>query len=71
MARFFDAMNMAELSRVERTLQRGGIAYSLRAAEEGSGVREIQVAEEDVAQAECLLAGTKGETGLRRRQTTR
>jgi hypothetical protein len=55
MARFYDAVNNADLDRVEGILKRGGIEYSLRVLGDDSSIREIDVAEEDEAYAEWLL----------------
>lgn len=55
MARFYDTIDDLELNRVEALLKRGGIAYSLRLPGDVSSMREILVAEEDVAFAERLL----------------
>lgn len=58
MARFYDTLNSLELYRVEALLKRGGIAYSLRLPGDGSSLKEILVAEEDVACAEELLSSS-------------
>ncbi|HZV81020.1 MAG TPA: DUF2007 domain-containing protein [Geobacteraceae bacterium] len=56
MARFYDAVNSSELARIENILKNGGVEYSLGPGAVDGGVREILVAEEDVAYAERLLA---------------
>lgn len=56
MARFYDTLDGLELNRVESLLKRGGIAYSLLLPGDGSSLKEILVAEEDVAFAEELLS---------------
>lgn len=67
MARFYDAVESAELARIETLLKNGGVEYSLR-SESDDFVSEILVAEEDVAYAESLLASASGperrETGM-------
>lgn len=55
MARFYDSMNDSDLSRVEGLLNSGGIEYSLRILGDGSELKEILVAEEDLVCAEWLL----------------
>jgi hypothetical protein len=55
MARFYDSVNDADLSRVERLLKHGGIEYSLQILGDGALLKEIQVAEEDLAEAERIL----------------
>jgi hypothetical protein len=63
MARFYDTVNPAELRRLERLLKRGGIVYSLREVATGSRIlKEISVAEEDLAAAELLLACPPGQS---------
>jgi len=58
MARFYDTVNHAELKRVEGLLKKGGIVYTLKTAGEATEhLKEIQVAEEDMAAAETLLYG--------------
>lgn len=54
MTRFYDAVDGSELARIEAVLKGGGVEYSL-GAEDGD-VREIRVAEEDLAYAEILLS---------------
>lgn len=56
MAHFYDSMDDREISKIESLLQRGGIMYSLRVVESGSRFKEIQVAEEDLAEAEQILS---------------
>jgi hypothetical protein len=58
MARFYDSINDSDLSRVERLLQHGGIEYSLQILGDGTLLKEIQVAEEDLAEAERILSLT-------------
>ncbi len=48
-------MNDSDLSRVEGLLNSGGIEYSLRILGDGSELKEILVAEEDLVCAEWLL----------------
>jgi len=55
MARFYDSVNDSDLSRVERLLKHGGIEYSLQILGDGALLKEIQVAEEDLAEAERIL----------------
>ena len=60
MARFYDAVSDSSLRRVEELLKNGGIEYSMRVLEGDSAltrIREIQVAEEDMAAAEQLICG--------------
>jgi hypothetical protein len=58
MAHFYDAVNTADLDRVETLLRKGGIEYSLRIIGSATDeVKEILVAEEDVAKAEGILYG--------------
>lgn len=58
MARFYDSVNDAYLMRVEGLLKNGGIVYSLRVlAGDLPTMKEIEVAEEDLAAAEGLLYG--------------
>lgn len=59
MARFYDTVNDADLKRVEGLLDKQGIEYSLRVLSDGAIVmKEIQVAEEDMAAAERVVCGT-------------
>ena len=55
MARFYDSATDSDLNRVENILIGGGIEYSLRVLGEGSTLKEIVVAEEDLVCAELLL----------------
>ena len=55
MARFYDTANNSDLMRVESILKKGGIVYTLRTLEDGSALKEILVAEEDLADAERIL----------------
>jgi hypothetical protein len=57
MARFYDTVNDAELKRVEGLLSKGGIVYTLRVLGDDKAMKEIQVAEEDLADAEWILYG--------------
>jgi len=56
MARFYDSARDSDLRWVENLLKRGGIEYSLRILDDKTALKEIQVAEEDLAVAECLLS---------------
>lgn len=56
MARFYDTVSDSDLSRVERILNHGGIQYSWKILGDGSLLKEIQVAEEDLAEAERILS---------------
>lgn len=56
MARFYDSVNESELQRVEWSLRQGGVEYSLRILQEKPLMKEILVAEEDLAFAEKLLS---------------
>ncbi len=57
MTRFYDPRDQADLERVEKILRNGGIVYSLLAeTEPGIGPYQINVAEEDIPQAEKLLS---------------
>jgi hypothetical protein len=59
MARFYDTTDSSDLKRVESLLKKGGIVYTLRIVEDKAAlIREIQVAEEDLADAERVLYGT-------------
>lgn len=53
MARFYDVVDGTELAKIEAALKSGGVEYTLTG--EGDSVREILVAEEDLAYAEQLL----------------
>lgn len=56
MARFYDSANESDLKRVEGLLRKGGIVYTLRAlAGDVAMLKEIDVAEEDMAVAERIL----------------
>ncbi len=55
MARFYDTRSESDLARVEGVLRSGGIEYSCRDDREDAALKEIMVAEEDVATAEELL----------------
>lgn len=57
MTRFYDPKDQTDLDRVEKILRTGGVEYSLRAeSEPGIGPYQINVAEEDIPQAEKLLS---------------
>lgn len=59
MARFYDTLNNSDLKRVEGLLRKGGVVYTLQMAGDGENrMKEIQVAEEDLAAAESILYGT-------------
>lgn len=58
MASFYDTVNDADLRRVEELLKKGGIVYTLRAIGTGTALKEIQVAEEDLADAERILCSS-------------
>jgi len=55
MARFYDAMNDADERWITDLLKEGGVGYSVRILGEGAHLKEILVAEEDLAAAERLL----------------
>lgn len=55
MARFYDTTNESDLARVEGILKGGGIEYSFCESSGEPALREIQVAEEDMARAQELL----------------
>ena len=55
MASFYDTVNDLDLSRVEGLLKKGGIVYTLRTIGTGTALKVIQVAEEDLADAEMIL----------------
>jgi len=61
MASFYDTVNDSDLLRVEGLLKRGGIVYTLRTLGSGTALKEIQVAEEDLADAERILYGSAHE----------
>jgi hypothetical protein len=52
---FYDSVNDSNLKRVERLLEKCGIVYTLRAIKGDTALKEIQVAEEDLADAERIL----------------
>ena len=59
MARFYDTVNYSDLRRVESLLKKGGIEYTLQVlGDESTLMKEILVAEEDLADAERLLYST-------------
>jgi hypothetical protein len=58
MASFYDTVNDSDLKRVEGLLKKGGIEYNLRGIGAGTALKEIQVAEEDLAAAEEILCST-------------
>ena len=55
MASFYDTVNDSDLKRVEGLLKKGGIVYTLRGIGAGTALKVIQVAEEDLADAERIL----------------
>lgn len=55
MARFYDTVNDSDLELVEGLLKKGGIVYTLRILGDDTPLKEIQVAEEDLADAERIL----------------
>jgi len=57
MAHFYDTVNDSDLRRVEGLLKKGGIVYTLRVIGGSRSMKEIQVAEEDLAEAEWILFG--------------
>ncbi len=58
MASFYDTVHGSDLRRVEGLLKKGGIVYTLRAIGTDTALKEIQVAEEDFADAERILCGS-------------
>lgn len=68
MVRFYDAKDEADLARVEAVLKRAGIEYSLRDSSQGEVAKEVQVAEEDIPQAEELLQSTTRAGGRNERR---
>ena len=58
MASFYDTVNDSDLKRVEGLLKKGGIVYTIRATGSSAALKEIQVAEEDIADAERILCGS-------------
>lgn len=74
MVRFYDPIDMVEQRHVEQLLRRGGIEYFLGGeADPGLDSRQILIAEEDVAEAERLLArnSCSGACCTERRTATR
>jgi hypothetical protein len=61
MASFYDTVNDSDLRRVEGLLKKGGIVYTLRAIGTDTAMKEIQVAEEDLADAERILSSSTHE----------
>jgi len=59
MARFYDSVNDFDLRNVEWALKQGGIEYSMRILQEKPLIKEIMVAEEDLAFAEMLVSGVR------------
>jgi hypothetical protein len=57
MARFYDTVNDSDASRVEGLLEKGGIVYTLRLLGGSPALTEIEVAEEDLVDAERILYG--------------
>ncbi|MDA8414601.1 MAG: hypothetical protein M0023_12555 [Desulfobacteraceae bacterium] len=57
MASFYDAVNDADVKRIEGLLRKGGIVYTLRTIGKDAALREFQVAEEDLADAERIVYG--------------
>lgn len=58
MARFYDTVSDTDLKRVEGMLKKRGIVYSLQILDNNSTkMKEIQVSEEDMADAEAMLYG--------------
>jgi len=58
MASFYDTVNDSDLKRVEGLLKKGGIVYTLRTIGTTTALKEIQVAEEDFADAERILGSS-------------
>lgn len=58
MASFYDSVHDSDLKRVEGLLKKGGIVYTLRAIGTDTALKEIQVAEEDFADAERIVCGS-------------
>jgi len=57
MVRFYDPVNAKDLERVVHLLRSGGIEYTLvTEPDAGLGGQQIQVAEEDIPEAERLLS---------------
>jgi len=60
MVRFYDPVNEEDLERVIQLLRSGGIEYSLVIEPDAAlGGQQIQVAEEDIPEAERLLSQTR------------
>jgi hypothetical protein len=60
MVRFYDPVDSSDQKKVEQALRSGGIEYFLRdAPAAGLNASEIFVAEEDLPEAEQLLAGSR------------
>ncbi|KAF0220746.1 MAG: hypothetical protein FD174_1070 [Geobacteraceae bacterium] len=55
MSKFYDPWDEHDLARVEGILKNGMISYSLKRGIPGASLKEIHVAEEDMAMAEELL----------------
>jgi len=55
MARFYDTMSEADERWITALLKEEGIEYSVQIMGEGAHLKEIMVAEEDLAAAERLL----------------
>lgn len=58
MASFYDTVRDSDLQRVEGLLKKGGIGYTLRAIAGETTLKEIQVAEEDLVDAERILGSS-------------
>jgi len=58
MASFYDTVSLSDLRRVEGLLKKGGIVYTLRAVGKDTALKEIQVAEEDLADAEMIVSNS-------------
>lgn len=58
MASFYDTVNDSDLDWVEGLLKNGGIGYTMRAIGGDTTLKEIQVAEEDLAEAERILSSS-------------
>lgn len=59
MARFYDTLDDADFKRVEYLLQKGGVVYSVQLSKDDAKLmKEILVAEEDIAVAEKILCGS-------------
>lgn len=55
MASFYDTVHDSDLKRVEELLKKGGIGYTVRSIGAATAMKEFQVAEEDLAEAERVL----------------